>query len=48
MNPPAVSVCVGGQVAITVVDPCRRFLDQGQGVQYREGHALFADGEVHQ
>ena len=39
---------VGGQVAVAVVDPCRGFLDQRQGVQYRQRHAFVADGEVDQ
>jgi len=39
---------VGGQVAVAVVDPGRGFLDQGQGMQDRQGHAFLADGEVDQ
>lgn len=39
---------VGRQVAIAVVDARRGLLDQCQGVQYREGHAFLANGEVDQ
>ena len=39
---------VGGQVTVAVVDPCGSLLDQGQGMQHRQGHALLANGEIHQ
>ena len=39
---------VGRQVAVAVVDACRGLLDQRQGVQHRDGHALLANGEVDQ
>ncbi|MNN29268.1 hypothetical protein D3C81_1428660 [compost metagenome] len=39
---------VGGQIAVTVVDPCSGFLDQGQSVQYRQRHAFLTNGEVDQ
>ncbi|BCQ70528.1 hypothetical protein PEQA60_45180 [Pseudomonas sp. Eqa60] len=39
---------IGRDVAVAVVDPRRGFLDQGQGMQHRQGHAFVADGEVDQ
>jgi hypothetical protein len=39
---------VGRQVAVAVVDPRRRLLDQGQGVQHRQRHMLIANGEIDQ
>jgi hypothetical protein len=39
---------IGRQVAVAVIYPGGGLLDQCQGVQYRQGHTLLADGEIHQ
>ncbi|KWV85274.1 hypothetical protein PFLmoz3_05218 [Pseudomonas fluorescens] len=39
---------IGRQVAVAVVDPRRGLLDQGQGMQYRQRHALLANREIDQ
>ncbi len=39
---------VGRQVAISIVDPCGSFLDQGQCVQDGQRHSLVANRKIDQ